>query len=333
MTTPIAPWPAGHTPYVTPDQLYSSGSGAASWPVGVAFGTIPDMSTGEATPPQQFAVMSNICGQATQDVQQIINQPIHATETTEELSGPNYRVTVQWSSGNGRIIASRWPVTQVTAVQVALNSVWPRQWTSLPAGNFEPEYPVDGLYGASSPSSGAGGQGILFAPGYMSWSPGWPGGQISGRFGFRVAVTYISGWPHTSLTAAADKGVDTIDVDDCCGWLLTGTNGGTIGAAGTVYDAMGGGQEPVTVTGASAASGPGTLTLASPLTYAHQSGIMVSALPQSVIWAAALLAGKAALTRGATATTIQTTGGKQQGGMHPLEAQARHLLNTFRRTI
>ncbi len=333
MTTPIPPWPAGQTPYVTPDQLYSSGAGAASWPVGVQWGTIPDMSDGEATPAQQFAVLASICMQATTEVQQILNQPVHATETTEEMSAPNFRVTVQWSSGNGRIIASRWPVTQVTAVQVSPNAVWPRQWTSLPAGNFEPEYPVDGLYGASSPSSGAGGQGILFAPGYVCWPGGWPGGQVTGRNRFRVAFTYISGWPHTSLTSAAAAGAETIAVDDCTGWLLTGTNGETVGAAGIVYDAMGGGQEPVVITGTSATMGPGTLTLSSALQYSHVSGIMVSALPRTVIWAAALLAGKTALTRGATATTIQTMGGHEQSGMHALDVMAWQALSSYRRTI
>jgi hypothetical protein len=274
-----------------------------------------------------------ICRAATTDVQQILNQPAHATLTTEELQGPHYRVTVQNSSGNGRIIASRWPVTQVTALSVSPNNTWPRAWTALPSGSFEPEYPVDGLYGASSPSSGAGGQGILFAPGYVCWPGGWPGGQITGRYAYRVAVTYVAGWPHTSLTAEATAGAQTISVDDVCGWLLTGTNNETVGAAGTVYDAMGGGQEPITVTAASAATGPGTLTLASALNYSHQQGIMVSALPATIIWATALLAGRAAMIRGATSTTIQTTGGKQQAGMHPLERQARELLNTYRRMI
>lgn len=324
MTMPIAPWPAGHTPYVTPDQL-------SQWPVGVQWSTLPPQA--DATAPQRFAVQAMICQQATSDVQQILNQPIHATQTTEELSGPNFRVTVEWSSGNGRIIASRWPVTQVTSVAVSPSATWPRQWTQLPAGNFEPEYPVDGLYGASSPSSGAGGQGILFAPGYVCWPGGWPGAQLSGRKRFRVAVTYFAGWPHASLAAEAQAEASEIQVDDCCGWLLTGTNEVTIGAAGVIYDALGGGQEPIVVTGSSAQTGPGTLTLASPLHYSHQPGIMVSALPSTAIWATALLAGKAALVRGATATTVQTTGGRQQHGMHPLEAEARRLLNSFKRTI
>lgn len=254
--------------------------------------------------------------------------------TSEVLSGPDYRVTVQWSSGNGRIIAARCPVTQVTSVQVSPNSSWPRQWKPLPAANFEPEYPVDGLYGASSPSAGSGGQGIIFAPGYVSWPSGWPGGQISGRQQFRVAVTYLSGWPHTCLTAAATAGETEISVDDCTGWLITGTNGGTIGAAGVIYDATGGGQESVTVTASSATSGPGTLTLASELAYSHDVLIAVSAMPETIIWAAALLAGDAALTRGATATTIQTTSGRQQTtSTSPLLADATHLLSTYRRTV
>ena len=147
------------------------------------------------------------------------------------------------------------------------------------------------------------------------------------------SATYLSGWPHACLTQAASAGDGTIHVDDCTGWVITGTNAVQIGAAGIIYDALGGGMEPVTCTAASAATGPGTLTLSSPLSYAHGTGIAVSAMPDTVIWAAALLAGRAALIRGATATTIQTTGGKQQATPGGLEAEARSLLATFRRTI
>lgn len=323
----VIPWPAGHTPYVTPEQLNQ-------WPTGVMWSTFPPKTGGSPpTPAQQYAVLSMICLQATQRADQIVNQPLRSVQTTEELAGPNYRVTVQNSSGNGRFIAARWPVTQVLSVQVAPNSGWPRQWTALPAGNFEPEFPVDGLYGASVPSAGAGGQSILFAPGYVRWPCGWPGQTTRGRLAFRVSATYLSGWPHACLAQAASAGDGTIHVDDCTGWVITGTNAVQIGAAGIIYDALGGGMEPVTCTAVSAATGPGTLTLSSPLSYAHGAGIAVSAMPDTVIWAAALLAGRAALIRGATATTIQTTGGKQQATPSGLEAEARSLLATFRRTI
>lgn len=330
MTTPIPPWQAGHTPYVTPDQL-------SQWGTGVSWNTIPP-GPANVSDAQRFAVQAMYCSSATDEVDQILNQPIRATETTEELSGPNFRLTVEWATGNGRFICARWPVTQVLGVQVSPNTSWPRQFTALPAGNFEPEYPVDGLFGAGVPSASGGGQAILFAPGWVGWPGGtgfsWPGGQITGRKQYRVSVNYISGYPHTSLTAAGTQGATTIAVDDCTAWILTGTNGQTIGAGGIIFDAQGGGQEPVQCTAATATTGPGTLTLASGLQYNHAAGRVVSAMPNSVIWATALLTAKIALTRGATATTIQTTGGKQQQtSMHPLEAQARGLLNAFRRTI
>ena len=301
---------------------------------GVQWSTFPPATGGvQPTPAQKYAVLSMICMQASQRADQIVNQPLRSVQTTEELSGPDFRVTVQWSSGNGRFIAARWPVTQVMSVQVSSNSSWPRQWTSLPAGNFEPEYPVDGLYGASVPSANAGGQAILFAPGYVCWPAGWPGATASGRNTFRVSATYLSGWPHTCLTSAAVAGATTIDVDDCTGWIITGTSGATIGAAGVIYDALGGGQESITCTAASVSSGPGTLTLASALAYAHEPAIAVSALPGTAIWAAALLAGRAALIRGATATVIQTTGGRQQKTAGGLDGEAREMLTTFRRTV
>lgn len=332
----VLPWPAGQCPYVTPDQLYAVNGTVSStaWPTGAQWGTIPFVGNGTASAAQQFSVLSMICLAASSEVDQILNQPIRAKETTEEQSGPNFRVTVQWSSGNGRFIASRWPVTQVTCVSVAPNDSWPRQFTALPAGHFEPEYPVDGLYGAGVPSSGAGGQGILFSPGYLCWGRGWPGGQVSGRNGFRVSVTYVSGWPHACLASAASAADTEIAVDDCTAWVLTGVNGGVVGAAGIIYDAMGGGMEPVAVTAASAPKGPGTLTLSQPLNFSHAAGIMVSALPQTAIWAAALLAGRIALTRGATATTIQSTGGRTvTASPDLLRKMAEKELSTFRRTV
>ena len=156
-----------------------------------------------SSPAQNYAVVATLCRQATVRADQIVNTPLRSVMTTEELEGPNYRVTTQWASGNGRFIASRWPVTQVTSMQVSPKATWPRSWTVLPAGNFEPEFPVDGLYGASVPSAGAGGQSILFAPGYLGSCGGWGGGLFTPRLRYRVSATYLSGWPHTCLTAAA----------------------------------------------------------------------------------------------------------------------------------
>lgn len=331
MTTPF--WPAGQTPYVTPDQIYNT-SGTSQWPIGAQFGTLPDVSTGAPTSAQTQAVLSMICASATAEAESILGQPVRSTISTEYLEGPHFRVTVQWHSKNVRIITSRWPVIAVAGVSVSPNSVWPRSWTALPAQYFEPEFPPQGLYGTNTAIPGEGAQSIIGAPGYVTWA--------LGRQGFRVMVSYWAGWPHTSLTADVSAGASSIDVDDVTGWAVTALSGST--TAGIVYDAIGGGQESVTVTAATAAnpltlpdgtvvqSGPGTLTLASALAYPHAAGIMVSSLPADAIWATALLCGAHALKRGATATTIQTIAGRQVSGERGLRETAKTLLSALRRT-
>jgi hypothetical protein len=113
-----------------------------------------------------------------------------------------------------------------------------------------------------------------------------------------------------------------------------------MGATGTVYSA--GAQEVIHVTAASAAEGAGTLTLSAPLAYQHGAGVMVSSLPQSVVWAAVLFACDVALERGATSTTVQEIPGKQvaesagltvKGGETPSMWAERILIGTFNRII
>ena len=232
---------------------------------------------------------------------------MRATIDYDQQSGPDYRVTVQVGSRNGRMILTRWPILQIISVQVAPNNVFPRQWTTLPAGYYDIEHPVSGLYGSIAPSAsgGDGGQSIVISPGYVNWG--------NGRNGVLLRVTYINGWPHTSLTAAASpvgSGTQTIAVDDCTGWAITGEFGQQ-GAAGIIYDS--GQQETVQVTAASATSGPGTLTLASPLTFTHQSGVMVTTLPQSVIEAMICFSVAEAQIRGATSTTVHQIPGGAAG--------------------
>ena len=243
------------------------------------------------------------------------------------MQGPDYYLTVQPGTGNAKVILSRWPVLTVTGIQVSPNT-FPRQWTSLPAGMWDPVRPVIGMYGSAAPSaSGEGGQAVIFGAGYVNW--------CNGRNGFAARVSYVNGWPHTSLTQAAAAGASTLAVDDCTGWAITSESGFT-GAAGTVYES--GAQETVQVTAASAASGPGTLTLASPLAYQHAAGVMVTTLPQSVIDAVILFSAAQALQRGATSTTVHAIPGGPGGGgsigtIREYIAAGQALLHPFRRTI
>lgn len=240
-------------------------------------------------------------------------------------------MTVQTGSGNGRVILSRWPILAISSIQVAANNVFPRQWTTLPAGFYDIEHPVIGVYGSVAPSAsgGDGGQSIVISPGYVGW--------CNGRNGVLLRISYINGWPHTSLTAQAGSGTQTIAVDDCTGWAVTGEFG-QAGAAGTLYDS--GAQETVQVTAASATAGPGTLTLASPLQYQHQESVILTTLPQQVIDAMILFSAAEALMRGATSTTVHqipggaggTSGGKGPGPTDYIK-MGQCLLDPFKRVI
>ncbi len=317
MTTPLPVGPL--TSYVTPELLTAA-------PTGISWSTIPPGR--DVTFEMRLAEQSNICQRATSQVDSYVNQVLRASIDTEQVAGPHYRVTVQSGVGNTRVTLQRWPVLQILSVQVAPNAVFPRQWVSLPAGAWDIEVPVVGLYGTNAPSSaGEGGQAVILPPGTVTWA--------MGRNGYLLRIQYINGWPHTGLTNAVTAGSSGVLVDDCTGWAIT-SEFGTQGASGTIYDS--GSQEVIKVLSASAASGPGMLSLAAPLTFGHDAGVMVTTLPQSVIWATILLCSSIALTRGATSTTVQSipggpgaSGGAKEPG--DLAGEAELLLNPFRRVI
>lgn len=213
-------------------------------------------------------------------------------------------------------------------MQIAPNNVFPRRWTSIPAGQWDIEVPAIGLYGSSAPSAAAdGGQAIILPPGWINWA--------NGRNGWLVRVQYINGWPHTSLTSDATAGAAVLQVDDCTGWAITNEWGQT-GAAGLMYDS--GFQETGQVLAASVAAGPGTLALSSPLVYDHDAGTMFTTLPQSVIDAMILYSAAEALQRGATSTTIHAIPGGSGGGgslgtITEYIKAGNALIHPFRRTL
>ena len=154
-----------------------------------------------------------------------------------------------------------------------------------------------------------------------------------GRNGVLLRISYVNGWPHTSLTSDVAIGATSLPVDDCTGWAVTGEFGNT-GAAGTIYDS--GQQESIKVSAASVTSGPGNLTVPA-LTFGHVAGTMVTTLPQSVIWATILFASAQALTRGATSTTVHQIPGTGSGAgakaAEDLVSEGEILLHGLRRTI
>jgi hypothetical protein len=312
------------TPYITPAMLINA-------PTGVSWNIIPEPGALQAA---QTAEQTAICWRATSIVDTYCNQVLRATVDTEYLTGPGApRVSVQDGTSNGLLVMRRWPVTQVLAILTSSNRVFPRTWAQVPAGQFEVVHPlINTLTDTASATAPDGGSSIAVACGYI------PPLNRCGRNSTRVQVSYVNGWPHTSLTANAAQGASVLQVDDVTGWA---------GASGFAYD--GSVTETVSVLSVAATSpvqlpngagtaqaGPGTVTLSSPLVNAHAAGVVVSAIPANVLWATVLAATTQALESGITAIAIQNLPGSETVGGHgvsDLQVEYELLLDPFRRVI
>jgi hypothetical protein len=301
-------------PYINPAILTAASTG-------ISWDTIPDR---DSNPDQQYAEQINMCARATASIDEYCNQPLRATIDVEQLTGPGEFRYQQQSNGNARLLLSRSPVTAVIGGRISSAQSFPQSWNTIPANQFRVEKTLIGVYGTTAPgTSGGGGQSVIMSSGYGGW---W-----FGRLSNLVEVTYLNGWPHAAISTAVTAGTSTLAVDDVTGWL---------GAVGIIYgQAL---QESilcigVTPTTTGAISGPGTLTLAQPLSFTHQVGDIVSCLPQSVQWAAILYCVVQALTRGATSTAVQSLGGgvSGSGGLSPgdLTAAAEKHIHAYKRTI
>lgn len=275
------------TPYVTPAILVNA-------PTGISWSTIPTFG---ADPDAQLAEQTNMCWRATHWIDSYCNQPLRSTIDTEEFLGPNYRMTVD-NNGLVRVLVSRWPVTSIISAQYAPATAAGPTWSPIPLDAMYIEEPVD-TTGGISIESAAGSAAIDIVPGYISW---W-----SGRRGMRLQLTYVNGWSHAGIIGATELGATELEVDDCTGMLIAADSSRGM----WIYD--GNLTEYVTVTAASAISGPGTITLAAGTTFAHNGSvsqpIVISALPASVQQAAILHCSMQAIVRGATATTVQNQPG------------------------
>lgn len=310
------------TPYITPAMLHNA-------PTGVPWSMVP---IPRATDAQKLAEQTNVCWRATGEVDRICNQPLRATVDVEEETGPEYRLTLG-NNGVATMLVSRWPVVQVLGGQVSPAAALPPSWTSIPASAMRARPQIISAYGSSVPGAAAAGPAeIDIAPGYVN---GW-----GGRNGARVQVGYVNGWPHTSLTAEANAGALTLEVDDVTAFA---------GASAFVYDDAS--TEAVSIASVTAnttvtlfsettpvtvPTGPGTITLSSATAFQHAAGILVSAMPQDVTWATALLAASEVLDSGATSMQMKSTsGGKSSSsnGIDMLRKQAKSILSAYARTI
>lgn len=299
---------------------YVNAAMLTSHPAGISWNTVPTLTADTAA---LTAQLEQVCWQATSAVNRYCLQPLRATVATENGRGPGLpRVAVDRDTRQGKLVTRHWPVTAVEAIQVSPSDAFPSAWSLVPSGQWKIRNPVI-LSAAPSPDVGPqGGNLIDVARGNITWD--------RGRGGFDVMTSYQHGWPHAGVASAALAGTQSLAVDDVTGWA---------GTAGFVYDGVS--TEIVEVTGVAATTpvqlpgvagtvqaGPGTLTLADPLGFAHAAGVIVSALPPDVIRAAALQAAVIALeTIDAIAT--QSLSGRMAGGTTVLAEEVEMILDAY----
>lgn len=261
----------------------------------------------------------------------------------EQLTGPGApRFGFMPGTDQFQLTMRQWPISEILAIQYARNRP-PLSWNLAPSTSYLINHPLIGAYtDTASATAPDGGWSIQLDPCAIGSSSGVFGGRsVRGlwrRNGLRLLVSYTNGWPHTSLTESAEADASAIEVDDVTGW---------VGASGFGYD--GSATEQVSVSAVAANSplelpngvgtaqtGPGTLTLTSPLTFGHEAGTLVSALPANVIQATILIATSQVLDSGIESISAQTLSGSTSlggKGVADLIGQIRDLLNPYRRVI
>lgn len=301
------------TPYITPDMLVNA-------PTGVAWATIPVMN---ASPEQKAAELLRICRRATAWADSYCNQVLRATINTEELEGPDMRMVVR--PNDIRVQLALFPVARIMGVDVASAGTFPRQWNSLDDGQWDLEYTSPGgPVGSNTPgAAGVGPASIVMPRQTVSW--------MRGRNNARVRVQYVNGWPHAGLSEVCHEGDVQIRVDDVTGWA---------GATGTIFD--GANTEvihcdAVIVEDDQPESGPGYLTLRTPIQYLHNPDVLVSSMPETMQWGCIQSGISQAMTRGSVATTVQNLPGTRQQASQfdakKLTDVAKEYLAPYRRVI
>jgi hypothetical protein len=299
------------TPYITPVELIDAETG-------IDWGSFP---TRNASGPAQLAAQMRICWAVTEQMDMLVEQTIRSTVVTETKRGPDWDLTVdQWTS-EGRFRASRFPILSVLSGQWSDASTYPPQWISIPQNQFLVDDASGYLAGVFSGATGVSSNYINIAPGNVDWT--------RGRNGYRCQVQYVAGFPNCGVLTTSTTGVTAWHVDDIAGW---GNVPG--GVAGRVYDGSlseGVFVNSVTPDTVGATSGPGTLTLANATSFGHVAGTRITAMPAIFQQAALYLATRLARLRGATAYAVQGRSSSQPASksLEELLIDAEELLAKF----
>ncbi len=323
-------------------------------PLGVSWASTGQPGGTRPTPSQNTASLIQIGWQATGLADTECGQTLRATLETETLNAPSHRIGIL-PNGLARMAASQNPILRVVGVQVAVASSMPWDWNKLPIGHFYPEEEPYGIYNSTAPGMATGGgQGILIDGVYVNWALGRQGTRVQVTYlaGWPHAALVTSVAAATS-TLEVD---DVTAWAGAVGWITDGASTETVACRsvaaapapaytaaldyypGQVASLSTGNYQclnpngPATHNGASAPipgtssaywlanpepAGPGTMTLAKPLLFAHEAPVLVTTLPPSLRWGVALYAKAQALQRGMATMAVPSGGSHGGGGLQP----------------
>jgi len=314
------------TPYITPVEFVNA-------PLGVDWGSIP--ARGSTTP---NAEQEMVCWRVTDRMDELAEQVLRAVVVVQQERGPDFTLTVDRWTGEGRLRAAQWPILQVVSGQWRYAADYTNsQWTAIAGNQFQVD-DMSGFLGSPFPKAARGSQYINIAPGNIDWT--------QGRNGYRCQVTYVAGHMiNCGVTAGTNSqsqsrpngpviGDTSIHVDDICAWgVLAGTHG-------RVYDGLnteGILVNSVTPDVANAIKGPGNLNLAVALVNAHPLGTRIAHADASLQQAAFNLAVAYSRIRGATAISPRSAGGgspiPQSKSIEELIVEAEEILSFYKPVI
>ncbi|MDI3341275.1 MAG: hypothetical protein QJR03_12170 [Sphaerobacter sp.] len=239
------------------------------------------------TQADQDAELARVIARASSWIYAYCRQVLVATQDTET----HFVRPDRW--GRLTVLVNRFPVRSVTAIQ----------WRQSPQSGWQvsdvAKVQVNGRL--------------------VTATDAVPGREFGGQ-PYEIQITYVNGWPNTTLAEAAAAGATSVTVASAFGV--------SAGDVLHVYD--GGSTEDITVASVSG----NTLTLASPLMYAHAQGVSVTALDPVVKEAAILVASWMIRQRGLDAWTIE--GGTRRQYLQSSDqrdaelARAREMLQPYR---
>jgi len=247
--------------------------------------------------------LGNVLARASSWIDTHCNQVLAATEDTETLRGRASR------DGFLRIHPRYSPVVAVTSASFGSN---PQAMQSLDVTTawIEDASVVFPLIASNASFLGP----IQFSRIYQ---------PLAEQF---ISITYVNGYANSLVASNVNAAVSSLPVTDIVGFYP--------GQRFALYDGVSSEQCVVASTFA-VGSGPGSVTLASPLQYAHNAGVSASALPPAVKQACIYMTNVILKSRGNAALTIQRIEIGQYTGNNPIVANdysmACDLLKPFRR--